>query len=67
MKINRLRINRETLTYDRSRYARGPGNVITEGNSTTLVIDSDVDLSGCMAQTRTGPESNRTSIATVNR
>ena len=67
MKINHLRINRETLTYDRGSYAWGPGNVITEGNSTTLVIDSDADLSGRMAQTRPGPESNRTWIATVNR
>ena len=67
MKINHLRIKRETLTYDRGSYAWGPGNVITEGNSTTLVIDSDAGLSGCMAQIRPGPESSRASIATMNR
>jgi hypothetical protein len=67
MKINHLRIKRESLTCDRGSYAQSRGKVITEGDSTTLVIDGDAGLSDCIAQIRPGPESHRTSIATVNR
>ena len=67
MKINHLRINRETLTYHCGSSDQSRGKAIAEGNSTTLVIDGDAGLSDCIAQIRPGPESHRTSIATVNR
>jgi cis-L-3-hydroxyproline dehydratase len=47
MKINRIRVYRQTLTYQRGSYAWGRGNVITTGQSTIVVVDTDSGLSGC--------------------
>ena len=47
MKINRIRVYRQTLTYARGSYAWGRGNVITTGQSTIVVVDTDSGLSGC--------------------
>jgi L-alanine-DL-glutamate epimerase-like enolase superfamily enzyme len=47
MKINRIRVYRQTLTYARGSYAWGRGNVITSGQSTIVVVDTDSGISGC--------------------
>ena len=47
MKITRIRVYRKTLTYERGSYAWGRGNVITQGSSTIVVVDTDAGLSGC--------------------
>ncbi|WP_299625268.1 mandelate racemase/muconate lactonizing enzyme family protein [Pelagibius sp.] len=47
MKITRIAVYRMRLPYVGGEYRWGAGNVLTEGRTTVVVIDTDAGLSGC--------------------
>ena len=47
MKITRIRIYRTDLPYVGGTYVWGAGNVISTGNTSVVVVDTDAGLQGC--------------------